>query len=150
MSEINYSEWPVMDTNDFEFLEIDATRWEDNTYTAMFNFYSKIGEDEEKNSGMTICTQLHGESLQEIYMKCMILFQVGIFDGVNISNSGNLWNDEGDVIAEIDWEKESTDIDEDDGAEILDRMFNRDVESDDDDEEIDDVKITHRGTKTLH
>lgn len=102
-------DWPVVETLDFEGVVIDATKWPDGGYTALFNFYHLQAEKEgDLNEGFTLTTQISGDTLRELYSKIQILVEVvGMFDGTVVSDHGRLINEEGDEIAGICWSQYS-------------------------------------------
>lgn len=104
--------WPVLDTLDFDTVTVDVTQWEEEEYTVSFNFYQAKLPDEPPYSGYTLCTQIGGESIMECYMKVLMLLELGMFDGINVSVDGTLWDGEGNEISEIDWREYDDEFDE--------------------------------------
>lgn len=96
-------EWPILDTLDFEAVTFDATKWEDGTYTVIINFCEPNEADEPPYSGYSLCTQLGGTTLEQIYVKIRALIDSGLFDGIAVNGVGILWNEVGDQIDEINW-----------------------------------------------
>lgn len=133
---MDYKDWPVIDTMDFTHVEFDVTQWDDETYTLMINYYSEIAEKEgDKNSGMTMCLQLAADTLEEMHMRISALVALGMFENLEISGLGTVWDAEGEQIDEIKWNEFVLDIDEDD----------EDVNSEDDPED----PLHHRPVKTI-
>ena len=104
--------WPVLDTLDFDTVTVDVTQWEEDEFTVSFNFYQAKEPDEPPYSGYTLCTQIGGENIMECYMKVVMLLQLGMFDGINVSVDGTLWDGEGNEIGEIDWREYDDEVDE--------------------------------------
>lgn len=98
------TDWPIVDMLDFESVIISATRWDSGEYTAMFNFYHTVADDEDgANAGMSLATQIGGRTLRELYLKLEILFKVGLFDGTEIDDHGQLFDERGEELATICW-----------------------------------------------
>lgn len=106
-------DWPILDMLDFEMVTFDATLWDDKTYTLMVNFYEPNDLDEPPFSGYSMCTQLNGDSLEELYEKISLLIEIGLFDGTEVGAIGTLWDEEGEELEEINWLSFEEDIDED-------------------------------------
>lgn len=110
MSKMNFADWPVVDMTDFEVVVVDATRWEDGSYTAMFNFYHTMAEKEgEYSTGFSISTHICGDTLREVYQKVTATILLGFFDGSSVQAHGTLYNENADEIAEICWHQYSDD-----------------------------------------
>jgi hypothetical protein len=109
-------EWPILDIMDFEGVVISATRWDSGEYTAMFNFYHTVAEDEGgANTGMSLATHIGGLTLRELYLKLDMLFTIGLFDGTEVDDHGTLFDERGEELATICWHQLSDDEwDEDD------------------------------------
>jgi hypothetical protein len=106
-----FASWPVTDMLDFEFVCVDATLWQDGTYTAQI----VCVEDEERSDpgGLIILTQLGGSNLREIYNKINLLIEADLFAGTNVSGHGTLMDEHGDELGDICWQQFSdTDFDE--------------------------------------
>lgn len=95
--------WPIVDMMDFESVVISATRWDSGEYTAVFNFYHTTGEDGEANTGMSLATHIGGLTLRELYLKVEAMFQLGLFDGTEIEEHGQLFDERGEELAAICW-----------------------------------------------
>lgn len=126
------SQWPIMDTLDFEIVTADVTRWDDNTYTATLNFCMPSESGEPPYSGMSLCTQISGDTIEEIHFKLSILIDSGLFDGIEIGATGIIWDQDGNEVGEIHWNDYIDDDDDDD-----------DKEENSKDEEIDKNRILH-------
>jgi hypothetical protein len=124
-------QWPVFDIMEFDVVTIDATKWDDDTYTVMFNFYESKEVDEPPYGGYTLCTQIAGETLAECFERVELLLASGLFDGVNVSTHGTLWDMEGNEIEDICWTDHCDDIED---FEIVQHGSG-------DDEEDDELKI---------
>lgn len=107
-------EWPVMDTLDFEGVTADVTKWEDDTYTVTLNFYWPNESGEPPHSGFSLCTQIGGESLEEVHHKLTHLMIAGLFDGIAVGAVGTIFDHEANEIGEVDWTNYDEDDDEDD------------------------------------
>lgn len=107
-------EWPVMDTLDFEGVTADVTKWEDDTYTVTLNFYMPNDSGEPPHSGFSLCTQIGGESLEEVHHKLTHLMMAGLFDGIAIGAFGTIFDHEANEIGEVDWTDYDDDEDDDD------------------------------------
>lgn len=138
---MDYTEWPVIDSLDFTHVEFDVTRWEDESYTLMINYYSEIAEKEgDKNSGMTFCLQLGADSLEEMHLRISALVALGLFDNLEISGLGTIWDSEGDQIGEVQWNEFVLDIDEDE---------DEDPESAESQDDVVEDPLHHRAPKTV-
>jgi hypothetical protein len=103
-------EWPIVDMMDFESVVISATRWDSGEYTAMFNFYHTVADGEgEANSGMSLATHIGGLTLRELYLKLETLFDIGYFDGTEVEDHGQLFDERGEELATICWHQLSDD-----------------------------------------
>jgi hypothetical protein len=108
MSKMNFADWPIVDMLDFEVVIVDATRWEDGCYTAMFNFYHTMAEKEDEGStGFSIATHIGGETLREVYQKVTAAIMLGLFDGTSVQAHGTLYSEGGDEVADICWHQYS-------------------------------------------
>ncbi len=118
-------EWPVLDILDFAVATVDVTKWEDGTYTVMFNLYQESKTKEPPYSGMTLCTQLGGKTLGEVYNSVMAILESGILGGIDVSASGTMWDADGNEIASINWNDygQSHDDDDDSDIDISDNAF---------------------------
>lgn len=105
-------DWPVLDILDFEGVTVDVTEWEKDCYTATLNFH--VQGEEPPFSGFSLCTQISGESIRELYQRVDMLLSVGLFDGVELSAHGTIWSADGDEIGEINWTDYADDFDEED------------------------------------
>lgn len=95
--------WPVLDLLDFETVVADVTKWSDDHYTLMFNFYLPNETGEPPHKGMSLCTQVGGSTLGEVYEKIVVLVECGMFDHVDVSANGTIFSEEGDEIGEVNW-----------------------------------------------
>ena len=120
--------FPVIDMCEFEGIVADATRWEDGTYSVMLAFFKSFADDDTRARGFVLNTHLGGESLRDVYHKLNALFELGLFNGSELSGHGNLFDHDGNIIDEICWHHFSDDID---------------------DQDITD-EIAHSASKTLH
>jgi hypothetical protein len=107
---MDFKEFPVLDTLDFEAVTIDATQWSNNTYSLMLNFWKVLPkasdeQDSRKAEGLIICTHMGGESLREAYTKFEMLFASGFLAGVAVHPNGYLWDEDGNIIAELSWDQ---------------------------------------------
>jgi hypothetical protein len=96
-------DWPILDTVDFDTVTVDVTKWDDSTFTIMFNFYEPTETEEPPFTGFSMCTQMGGSSLQELYDKLVVLLGCGFFDNINVSANGIIWSSEGEELGEINW-----------------------------------------------
>lgn len=114
--------WPVLDTLEFDNVSIDVTKWDD-VYTVMLNFYESSSIDEPPYSGFSLCTQVCGTTLEEVYGKITVLIDCGLFDGIDISAHGSIWDDSGNEIGEISWIDLDREVAVDDTVEVGDLAF---------------------------
>jgi hypothetical protein len=127
--------WIALDTLDFQGIVCDATKWEDGTYTIIFNFFTDTCEDLSKldetsedipYKGLTFYTQMEGESLHELYVKLSIMMEMGFFKDNIVSGHGTLWDSEGNEINEINWSDYQVEDDEErDIEEYLEKMITK-------------------------
>lgn len=106
-------DWPILDTLDFEGITVDVTKWNDDGYTVTLNFHEPNETGEPPFSGFSLCTQIGGDDLQEVYERVDILLASGMFDGIAVSTHGTIWNEDGDEIGEVNWNEYSDDDGED-------------------------------------
>ena len=102
-------DWPIVDVADFESVIISATKWDSGEYTAMFNFYHTVGDDGKGNTGMSLATHIGGLTLRELYLKLETLFDIGYFDGTEVDDHGQLFDERGNELATICWHQLSDD-----------------------------------------
>ena len=107
MSTMNFKDWPVAYMDDFEEITVDVTRWDNGLYNAAFNFHKEYSDD--GNEGFTLCTQVVGGSIRELYDKITDLIMLGIFDGSNVQAHGNLYDTDHNELATICWHQYSDD-----------------------------------------
>lgn len=96
-------EWYVFDPTDFEGIMVDVTKWEDDLYTVAFNFFCTRENEEEPNVGFTLCTTVHGSNLQECHERVMEILNSGVFDDIEVSSNGTLYDKDGNELQEICW-----------------------------------------------
>lgn len=96
-------DWHVFDPTDFDGVIIDATKWDDNVYSVAFNFYCTKEAEEENQVGFTLCTMIFGESLKECHERIMEVLNTGIFDEIEISSHGSVYDKDGEEIENICW-----------------------------------------------
>jgi len=104
---INFKEFPVLDTLDFEAVTVDATEWSTDNYSLMLTFWKtfpKSNKDERKPEGIILCTHMGGSSLREAYDNFELLYRSGLLNGISVYPNGVLWNTSGDIISEISWQ----------------------------------------------
>ena len=101
MSNMNFKDWPVADMSEFCEVIVHVTKWDENAYTANFDFVSEYSD--EGNRGFTLCTQVVGASIREIYQKVTMLIGLGIFDGSNVQAHGELYDEDHNELATICW-----------------------------------------------
>lgn len=123
---INYGKFPFISIADFEYAEIDAVKLDnDEGYFAMINFFvdEPVWDAELNQSqpleGMIFDTPIYGETLEELFHKTGLLFACGLFDELNVSAHGNLWDTQGEIIDSICWLHEGgVDVDHDHDEEV--------------------------------
>lgn len=110
---MNTKYFPVIDNTEFCGVMIDAMRHEDGVYTAMFSFFTRMGDEitKQKAEGFCWCTQLEGENLLELYTKIDVMVDLGLFNGIRVSAEGTLYDADGVEVSTIDW---NSFVDEDD------------------------------------
>lgn len=103
---MNFEDFPVVDTQDFKKIMIDAIQWADDTYTMNLNFFKEIGDVSSAKESQGFCwtTQMSGTSLEEILYKSKVMISLGLFDGCEVLTQGMLWNTKGEVVNDIDWD----------------------------------------------
>ena len=105
---MNFADWPVVDNSEFEFVEIDTVRWDNDgvyTYTPIFNFFKTCGEGDEPNTGYSICSNMSGSTLQELHYKITLLVISGFFVGVPLVSEGTLYDEDHNELESIDWDE---------------------------------------------
>ena len=127
MSNMNFKDWPVAQMGDFCEVIVDVTKWNDGAYTANFNFVHEYSD--ESNSGFTLCTQVVGESIREIYQKVTMLINLGIFDGSNVQAHGELYDEDHNELALICWHQYADDEWDDDGDDTQGLTFADEAEA---------------------
>lgn len=123
---MNFKEWDVIDLLDFQGIIIDLTKWEDGIYTVLFNYlcHPENPDDEnEKNSGFTICTQMSGSSVLEVYEKLNTVIEAGMFDGIEICAIGTIWDHEHNEIETINWNDFADEDDATDDEVVIDKLI---------------------------
>ena len=103
MSDIDFSKFPIISTHDFEYVEIDALKIEDDVYVAMLNFFKENEEEDNSVDGFSLDTAIYGETLKELFDKIGFLFNSGLFDNINVGTHGSLWGIDGERIDSICW-----------------------------------------------
>lgn len=103
---MNFQDFPVVDTEEFKMVMVDAIQWADDTYTMSLNFIKELGNASEGKESQGFCwtTHMSGSSLEEILYKSKVMISLGIFDGCEVMNQGMLWNAKGEIVSDIDWE----------------------------------------------
>ena len=105
MSKMNFKDWPVADMTDFDAVVVDATKWGDDGYSAVFNFVHKYSD--QGNEGFTLMTQVIGSTLREVYQQVTAIINLGFFDGSNVQAHGALYDEEHNELATICWHQYS-------------------------------------------
>lgn len=126
MSNMNFKDWPVAQMCEFEEVTVDVTKWNDGFYTANFNFYKECSD--EGNQGFTLCTQVEGSTIRELYGKITALITLGIFDGSNVQAHGELYDEDHNELALICWHQYSDAEWDVDGGDIQGLIFAGDHE----------------------
>ena len=119
---MNFKEFPVLDTVEFEAVTIDATKWASDNYSLMLTFWKvfpKTIEDTREPEGIILCTHMGGKSLREAYNNFEVLFSSGFLNNVSVYPNGNIWNEDGDIISEISWQELEDYKEDDDEIEIF-------------------------------
>jgi hypothetical protein len=106
--------FPVLDMSEFETVCIDATQWEDGTYSIMLAFFKNFADEKKRARGFVMNTYMGGESLREVYHKIDAIFSLGLFNGTELSAHGTLYDQEGEKIDDICWHQFSDEIDDED------------------------------------
>lgn len=120
---MDFKEFPVLDTLEFEAVTIDATQWSTTNYSLMFTFWKvfpKTKDDEREPEGVIMCTHMGGKSLREAYSNFELLFSSGFLNNLSVYPNGFLWNEEGDIISEISWQELDDYTEDDDEVEAFD------------------------------
>jgi hypothetical protein len=111
--------FPVLDTSEFKLVIVDATRWQDETYSAMFHYVKRFATEKKPSArGFVLCTQVSATNLRELYHKVCVLHEMGLFDGTELSDHGELRDHTGEVVDQINWHDFSDIVDEDITDEI--------------------------------
>ena len=124
---MDFKEFPVLDTLEFEAVTIDATQWSSDNYSLMLTFWKvfpKTQDDRREPEGIIMCTHMGGNSLREAYNNFELLFSSGFLNGISVYPNGFLWNEDGDIISEICWQELEDYEENNDELEIFD-SFNR-------------------------
>ena len=103
MPDIDFSKFPIISTHDFEYVEIDALKIEDDGYVAMLNFFKENEEEDNSVHGFSLDTAIYGETLKEVFDKIGFLFGSGLFDNINVGTHGSLWSIDGERLDSICW-----------------------------------------------
>lgn len=114
MSDIDFTVFPIINTTDFGYAEIDALELPNGDgYFAMISFF-KENEDEESNAahGFALDTTIHGDTLNDVFNKVEMLFASGLFDDIDVSAHGTLWSIDGDEKGPICWMHEGGVLDD--------------------------------------
>jgi hypothetical protein len=111
--------FPVLDTSEFKLVIVDATRRQDGTYSAMFHYVKRFATEKKPNArGFVLNTHVEAESLHQLYHKVCVLYEMGLFNGTELSEHGELRDHTGEVIYQICWHDFSNEEDEDITDEI--------------------------------
>jgi hypothetical protein len=60
--------FPVLDMSEFKTVCVDATQWEDGTYSIMLAFFKNFADEKKRARGFVMNTYMGGESLREVYL----------------------------------------------------------------------------------
>ena len=107
--------FPVLDPREFKLVIVDATRWQDGTDSAMFHYVNRLATGKKSNArGFIMNTHIEAETLRELYHKVCLLYEIGLFNGTELSEHGELRDYTGEVIDQICWHQFSDEIDDED------------------------------------
>lgn len=95
----------LVESSSFKGVVIDAAKNPDDTYSALFNFFTQFGDEVtfQPAEGFAWLTQLSGDTLLELYAKVDVLVDLGLFDGIRVSAEGILYDVDGTEIGPVDW-----------------------------------------------
>lgn len=102
MPKMNFKDFPITEILDFELVTIDVTKFED-CYQSHFSFFKKFKDEKGNAEGFVFIPQILGESLEEIGERIDSLIDSGFLNGINISDHGLLYNENGDEIGTVCW-----------------------------------------------
>jgi hypothetical protein len=123
MSDIDYSKFPFISTHDFEYVEIDALKFDEEEYVAMLNFFKADPYQDDSDEpipvqGFSLDTAIFGESLEDIFDSVGHLFASGLFNNINVGAHGTLWDANGEIIEPISWMKVGGILDDSDSESV--------------------------------
>lgn len=119
---LDFTNFPFVSFDDFQEVTIDATRWEDDFYSATLVLLRPSEDNPDQAEGMILDASLVGESLPVIKTKIDMLMSLGLFADLGVHAHGTLFDENGDDIGMICWTSggkvgtHDEDDDEDDDA----------------------------------
>ena len=114
MKDIKFKKFPVVDMSDFEMVCIDVTVLKNKTYTVMLSFFKNFADDDKSARGFVLNTHMGGASLSELYFKINNMYNMGMFNGVEVAGTGTLYDHNGEKIDMITWHDYSDEFDDED------------------------------------
>ena len=100
---MNLKKFPLLSVADVEMVIADAIRSEDNIYTVAFHFVKRFETKKKSGKGFILDTYIQGDSLGELHHKINTLYEIGFFNGTELSAHGNLLDHKGKIVTQIDW-----------------------------------------------
>ena len=125
---MNLKKFPQLSVADFEMIVADAIRSEDNIYTVAFHFVKRFETKKKTAKGFILDTYIQGDSLGELHDKINTLYEIGFFNGTELSAHGNLLDHKGKIVTQIDWN------------DFMDTLDDQDITN----------EIINEATRTLH
>lgn len=145
---INYKQFQMVSMDEYAGVVIDVHQ-SILGYTPTIHFITQFANPAAKLKskrdvqGFAMMTYMTCATLEEVYSKISLMIDIGFFNRTLVSGYGNLWDDGGEVIREIEWDT------------IVDNISDEDDDHDDyyddydDDEDITD-SIINSVNRTLH
>lgn len=105
---LDFKDFPALQLsdNEFECISIDCVRYDEgdnHIYNVALTLFQNMSEGEEESSGITLITPIIGTTLEEIHDKMSLLFMSGLFDDIPVMAHSLVFDSEGEVIEEVNW-----------------------------------------------
>ena len=98
---MKFKDFPVVSSDELKMITVDVLAAPGHQYIAVFNFFTKIGK--KKNQGFMWISHMAASTLDELHVKVNGLFELGLFDGTELSGSGTMYTPDGEKVIDIDW-----------------------------------------------